>query len=88
MKILRENTCSICGDTVDAPGPEVPGEGVVPKSPLLTKENRLQLNCGHMFHSFCLYGWCMIGKKDICPYCKERLDLQVFQVNPYPLLAA
>lgn len=25
----------------------------------------------------------MIGKKDMCPYCKEKVDLSLIQSNPY-----
>lgn len=65
------------------PRVEAVGDDTLSRRKLLSEEDQLRLNCGHAFHSFCLYGWCMIGKKDICPYCKERLDLQVFQFNPY-----
>jgi len=27
-----------------------------------------QLACKHVFHDECIRGWCLIGKKDICPY--------------------
>lgn len=30
------------------------------------------LSCGHHFHEFCIRGWCIVGKKDVCPVCKER----------------
>ena len=26
------------------------------------------LGCHHSFHSSCIRGWCVIGKRDICPY--------------------
>lgn len=82
MKVLRDDTCSICGDTVGSVGPGADNEEARLRGQALVGEDHLKLNCGHTFHSFCLYGWCMIGKKDICPYCKERLDLQIFQFNP------
>jgi hypothetical protein len=36
------------------------------------------MNCGHECHDFCLRGWTLIGKKDICPYpqCKEKVDMK------------
>jgi hypothetical protein len=37
------------------------------------------------FHEFCIRGWCMIGKKQTCPYCKEKVDLKAMFRNPYPL---
>ncbi|KAH9251214.1 hypothetical protein BASA81_010909 [Batrachochytrium salamandrivorans] len=30
------------------------------------------LNCSHTYHEQCIRGWTIIGKKDICPYCKEK----------------
>ncbi|KAA3672554.1 RING finger protein 121 [Paragonimus westermani] len=45
-----------------------------------------RLNCAHAFHDFCIRGWCIVGKKDICPYCKEKVDLRKTFTNPYPFL--
>jgi RING finger protein 121 len=42
-----------------------------------------QLACKHVFHDECIRGWCLIGKKDICPYCKEKVDLKEFKTNPW-----
>jgi RING finger protein 121/175 len=32
------------------------------------------LVCGHSFHNDCIKGWCLIGKKNFCPYCRKRVD--------------
>lgn len=37
------------------------------------------------FHEFCIRGWCIVGKKQTCPYCKEKVDLKRIFCNPYPL---
>ena len=37
------------------------------------------------FHEFCIRGWCIVGKKQTCPYCKEKVDLKRMFSNPYPL---
>ena len=37
------------------------------------------------FHEFCIRGWCIVGKKQTCPYCKEKVDLKRMISNPYPL---
>lgn len=54
-----------------------------------------QLNCGHKYHEKCirlfmhllqfnLRGWTLIGKKDCCAYCKEKVDLKLFKgSNPW-----
>lgn len=36
-----------------------------------------QLTCKHIFHRTCLAGWCVVGKKGVCPCCSERVDMQV-----------
>lgn len=38
----------------------------------------------YRFHEFCIRGWCIIGKKQTCPYCKEKVDLKKMFCNPYP----
>ncbi|EGD73463.1 hypothetical protein PTSG_05166 [Salpingoeca rosetta] len=58
-KQLTGNTCAVCGDRVRTDG----------------SEKRAQLDCGHTFHEFCIRGWCIVGKKQTCPYCKEKVDL-------------
>jgi hypothetical protein len=35
-----------------------------------------QLQCAHVFHEACIKGWCIIGKKDTCPTCSERVDIK------------
>jgi RING finger protein 121/175 len=34
------------------------------------------LNCKHQYHHFCIRGWAIVGKKDVCPYCKEKVDMK------------
>lgn len=38
------------------------------------------------FHEFCIRGWCIIGKKQICPYCREKVDLERMFPSPYPFI--
>ncbi|VUZ56815.1 unnamed protein product [Hymenolepis diminuta] len=46
-------------------------------------EKMYKLNCTHVFHEFCLRGWCIVGKKDTCPYCKEKVNLHKLIKNPW-----
>lgn len=62
-KALEPGVCAICGQPQLTPVGE---EGVI--------EDTLRLSCGHTFHEFCVRGWCIVGKKSVCPYCKERVD--------------
>eukprot|EP00118_Oscarella_pearsei_P016598 m.160340 g.160340 ORF g.160340 m.160340 type:complete len:311 (+) comp38767_c1_seq1:67-999(+) len=69
VKSLSDHVCSICGQQM----------GNDPE----TTENCYKLNCGHVFHEFCIRGWCMVGKKQTCPYCKEKVDLRRMFSNPW-----
>lgn len=44
------------------------------------------LNKIYRFHEFCIRGWCIVGKKQTCPYCKEKVDLKRLFPNPYPFI--
>lgn len=50
-----------------------------------TKQERLfVLTCGHKFHEYCIYGWCLIGKRQVCPFCREKVDLgRMFSALPF-----
>ncbi|XP_018018380.1 RING finger protein 121 [Hyalella azteca] len=63
-RTLEHGICAICGNPQLVPEGE---EGVI--------EDTLRLNCGHTFHEFCIRGWCIVGKKHTCPYCKEKVDM-------------
>ncbi|XP_076256166.1 E3 ubiquitin ligase Rnf121 [Rhynchophorus ferrugineus] len=71
-KNLDPNVCAICGNRLLVSAEE---EGVL--------ENTYELSCGHVFHEFCIRGWCIVGKKQICPYCKEKVDLKKMFSNPW-----
>ncbi|MEW5303753.1 MAG: hypothetical protein WDW36_006413 [Sanguina aurantia] len=38
-------------------------------------ERVVQLQCNHSFHDLCIRGWTVVGKKDTCPTCCEKVDL-------------
>ncbi|XP_077290436.1 E3 ubiquitin ligase Rnf121 [Arctopsyche grandis] len=69
---LDNNVCAVCGNPLLVAAGE---EGVI--------ENTYKLTCGHVFHEFCIRGWCIIGKKQTCPYCKEKVDLKRMFNNPW-----
>lgn len=74
-RTLEPDTCAVCGNAVLVSADE---EGIL--------ENKITLNCDHVFHEFCIRGWCIVGKKQTCPYCKEKVDLKKMFCNPYPFL--
>ncbi|XP_032836828.1 E3 ubiquitin ligase RNF121 [Petromyzon marinus] len=71
-KQLAQDTCAVCGQRILV---DVEVEGVI--------ENTYRLSCSHVFHEFCIRGWCIVGKKQTCPYCKEKVDLKRMFSNPW-----
>ncbi|XP_046854405.1 RING finger protein 121-like [Xenia sp. Carnegie-2017] len=65
---LNEGICAVCGQKIE---------------PENTSEKTCRLSCGHIFHEFCIRGWCIVGKKQTCPYCKEKVDLKRMFPNPW-----
>ncbi|CAG9857046.1 unnamed protein product [Phyllotreta striolata] len=69
---LDPSVCAVCGNKLLVSENE---EGVI--------ENTYKLSCHHVFHEFCIRGWCIVGKKQTCPYCKEKVDLKKMFSNPW-----
>ncbi|XP_027369290.1 RING finger protein 175 isoform X1 [Bos indicus x Bos taurus] len=69
---LSDDICAVCGQKIIV---ELDEEGLI--------ENTYQLSCKHVFHEFCIRGWCIVGKKQTCPYCKEKVDLKRMINNPW-----
>ncbi|VDM27968.1 unnamed protein product [Toxocara canis] len=70
-KVLEADVCAVCGNHLDAENSE--GES----------EATYRLSCSHVFHEFCIRGWCVVGKQQTCPYCKEKVDLKRMFKNPW-----
>ncbi|KRZ25671.1 RING finger protein [Trichinella pseudospiralis] len=70
-RTLESDMCAVCGSKISADG----NEGKL--------EQLYSLSCGHTFHEFCIRGWCIVGKNEICPYCKEKVNLKEFFTNPW-----
>jgi len=69
---LDADVCALCGNKFLV---KVGQEGVV--------ENTYRLTCSHEFHEFCIRGWCIVGKKQTCPYCHEKVDLKRMFPTPW-----
>jgi hypothetical protein len=62
--------CALCGDELrpslirrnEAEGVPAP--------------NVFTLSCSHEFHENCIKGWSIVGKRDSCPFCSEKVDLR------------
>ncbi|XP_050580591.1 RING finger protein 121 isoform X1 [Bombus affinis] len=71
-RTLEPGVCAVCGNRLLVSENET---GVI--------ENTYKLSCEHVFHEFCIRGWCIVGKKQTCPYCKEKVDLKKMFYNPW-----
>ncbi|XP_053199667.1 RING finger protein 175 [Scomber japonicus] len=69
---LTNDICAVCGQRILV---DVEDEGFI--------EDTYQLSCGHLFHEFCIRGWCIVGKKQTCPYCNEKVDMKRMMNNPW-----
>ncbi|XP_017764616.1 PREDICTED: RING finger protein 121 isoform X1 [Eufriesea mexicana] len=71
-RTLEPGVCAICGNKLLVSENE---HGII--------ENTYKLSCEHVFHEFCIRGWCIVGKKQTCPYCKEKVDLKKMFCNQW-----
>ncbi|XP_049849173.1 RING finger protein 121-like isoform X2 [Schistocerca gregaria] len=44
---------------------------------------KVVLNCGDEFHEFCIRGWLIVGKRETCPYCLEKVTLRSIFSSPW-----
>jgi RING finger protein 121/175 len=69
-RALQSNVCGICSlplaNLRDASG----GAAVADDA---TDEPVVELNCKHRYHEACVRGWTLVGKKDVCPQCGEKV---------------
>ncbi|XP_068703457.1 E3 ubiquitin ligase Rnf121-like [Montipora foliosa] len=70
---LETNICAVCGQELLLQQADDDDAA----------ERTYKLSCGHLFHEFCIRGWCIVGKKQTCPYCKEKVDLKRMFCNPW-----
>ncbi|RWS30579.1 RING finger protein 121-like protein [Leptotrombidium deliense] len=71
-KQLRESICAICGRSNE--GVVYVDDGLDNYVSGYDNEKIFTLSCGHKYHEFCIYGWALIGKKQVCPFCREKVD--------------
>lgn len=71
-EVLPTNLCALCGEELKATLDIMQG-----KSTEESEQARVvELQCGHEFHENCIRGWAIVGKKDTCPFCFEKISLQ------------
>ena len=69
-KTLPLNTCAICDHPLHA------SVRLTDSRPGEAEEPTFSTPCGHQFHSYCLRGWTIIGKRDTCPSCSEKVNVR------------
>ncbi|GIL42988.1 hypothetical protein Vafri_801 [Volvox africanus] len=75
--VSRINNCGICGNELcDELVPAPSGGEEASRNGQSASERTVQLSCKHCFHDLCIRGWTMVGKKDTCPQCGEKVDLR------------
>nr|XP_039252637.1 RING finger protein 121-like [Styela clava] len=72
-KQLSPDVCAVCGLVLVLPVDEDDEN----------TEKVYKLSCYHKFHDLCIRGWCIVGKKQTCPYCKEKVDLKRMFTSPW-----
>ncbi|PIA13791.1 RING finger protein [Coemansia reversa NRRL 1564] len=94
-KYLPHGVCCICGDELgntssrsnNSDRNSMSFEHIGEPSSSMTKEAPMEpthkLECEHEFHACCIRGWCVVGKKDTCPFCLEKVNLAMFKRNPW-----
>ncbi|KAL3120775.1 hypothetical protein niasHT_008067 [Heterodera trifolii] len=90
-RVLESDMCAVCGNNLHKPSSnqnnfnslDEANGGVMTEAVELPEEKTYALACNHVFHEFCIRGWCVVGKLQTCPYCKEKVDLKRMFKNPW-----
>jgi RING finger protein 121/175 len=62
-KRVLQSVCSLCSNLLVERGSAL-------------NERVYKLPCDHQFHEACIRGWTIVGKKDSCPCCSEKVDMR------------
>lgn len=95
-KQLNSKICAICGRPHGGPmsrdsstegllsaAYHEDSDGTTYSDPALN-EKTYTLTCGHIYHQYCIFGWSLVGKKQVCPFCREKVDLnKLFSSLPF-----
>jgi len=90
--VLGRDCAEMCTDRLASvmgyTGKGLPSKSLPPRTCCICNdeynpETAVKLNCNHQFHEWCIRGWTIIGKKDTCPYCSEKVQLKQLFNNPW-----
>ena len=65
------NLCALCGEEL-----RVSQVGYRNGQCPPVQQKLFVLGCKHEFHEDCIRGWSIVGKKDTCPFCSEKVHLR------------
>uniref|UniRef100_A0A914MSY5 RING-type domain-containing protein n=1 Tax=Meloidogyne incognita TaxID=6306 RepID=A0A914MSY5_MELIC len=90
-RVLENGVCAVCGNALHSlseNGSHLNLQNghtptVLSEAMEVEEEKIYTLSCNHVFHEFCIRGWCVVGKLQTCPYCKEKVDLKRMFKNPW-----
>ena len=74
LKQIPANICAVCN---------VELYPVRLDKQVTSTEEIVELNCGHKYHNFCIRGWILIGKKDTCACCGEKVQTKSLFEDPW-----
>lgn len=92
---LAPNICAICGQGMRPPSPKEQVKNLlfdnsnadhshpINSRTLDGEEDTHTLSCGHTFHEYCVRGWIILGKKQTCPYCSEKVNTKALTAHPW-----
>lgn len=94
---LAPNICAICGNSMHDSAQSTkhsqslfdPHANLLDEShptnsrDMSGEEETIKLSCGHTFHEYCIRGWILVGKKQTCPYCSEKVDTKQLTAHPW-----
>lgn len=90
-RVLEKDVCAVCGNSLYSDPVNTDFNSmdngkvstVISEAVEVEREKTYTLSCNHVFHEFCIRGWCVVGKLQTCPYCKEKVDLKRMFKNPW-----
>lgn len=95
-RVLESDVCAVCGNSLHLLPANSNSNDSIPldidngqvstvfsEAVEVDEEKTYTLSCNHTFHEFCIRGWCVVGKLQTCPYCKEKVDLKRMFKNPW-----
>mmetsp|Transcript_11899 Transcript_11899/g.36262 ORF Transcript_11899/g.36262 Transcript_11899/m.36262 type:complete len:304 (+) Transcript_11899:123-1034(+) len=87
-RYISANSCAICSMQLKDMEGGSSGGKKVPEDNLTKDKSKDQaskgdaatvtLPCRHSFHGYCIRGWTIVGKRNICPACGEKVDMMEF----------